>query len=88
MATRLDPPLPVIAEGKVRTYDMGGKASTSTSLKPSPITPVNKSENQHPPFSTTKPDAYRLYGFDNRNLRSCMCYDVSIQAIAALASIV
>jgi isocitrate/isopropylmalate dehydrogenase len=28
MATRLDPPLPVIAEGKVRTYDMGGKAST------------------------------------------------------------
>ena len=43
-ATRLESAIArVIAEGKVRTYDMGGKAPRSMWPKPSPITPVHKS---------------------------------------------
>ena len=48
MATRLESAIArVIKEGKVRTYDMGGKAPRSTSLKPSPITLV---DNQRADF--------------------------------------
>ena len=53
-ATRLESAIArVIAEGKVRTYDMGGKASRSTSRKPSPTTPV-RNKDRYPPFLSGK----------------------------------